>query len=179
MWVLVVAKKNSISKAMAASVAAAGTGHGNRIEARDPERAVKALEMLADGKSYREIKRTLHMDWDTMITLRSRHHATLEQRRMQLAQDALEIGEGLRLLQRQKMQDLADNPEQLEKTNIRDLTLPWGIAHTKYMEAVGENKVVIEHRTGAPSLEDAMKAIEAAKQKFKDGSIAIDVTPKE
>ena len=89
MWVLVVAKKNSISKAMAASVAAAGTGHGNRIEARDPERAVKALEMLADGKSYREIKRTLHMDWDTMITLRSRHQATLEQRRMQLAQDAL------------------------------------------------------------------------------------------
>ena len=77
------------------------------------------------------------------------------------------------------MQDLAENPEQLEKTNIRDLTLPWGIAHTKYMEAVGENKVVIEHRTGAPSLEDAMKAIEAAKQKFKDGSIAIDVTPKE
>jgi hypothetical protein len=47
------------------------------------------------------------------------------------------------------------------------------------MEAVGENKVVIEHRTGAPSLEDAMKAIEAARQKFKDGSVAIDVTPKE
>ena len=173
------AKKSSITKAMAASVAAAGAGHGNRIEARDPERAVKALEMLAEGKSYREIKRTLHMDWDTMITLRSRHQATLEQRRQQLAQDALEIAEGLRLLQRQKMQDLADNQELLDKTNIRDLALPWGIAHTKYLEAVGENKVVVEHRSGAPSLEDAMKAIEEAKKKLKADSITIDVTPTE
>jgi hypothetical protein len=36
---------------------------------------------------------------------------------------------------------------------------------------MGENKVVVEHKSGAPSLEDAMKAIEEARAKMKLASI--------
>jgi hypothetical protein len=66
---------------------------------------------------------------------------------------------------------LAEDPEQLAMTNIRDLTLPWGIANDKFLSAMGENKVVVEHKSGAPSLEDAMKAIEEARAKMKLASI--------
>ena len=101
----------------------------------------------------------------------------LDDRRAMLADDALDIVEGLRLLQKEKMKMLAEDPDQLARTNIRDLTLPWGIANDKFLSAMGENKVVIEHKTGAPSLEDAMKAIEEARAKLKAASIETVVTP--
>ena len=71
---------------------------------------------------------------------------------------------------------LAEDPEQLARTNIRDLTLPWGIANDKFLSAMGENRVVVEHKTSAPSLEDAMKAIEQAKANMKASSIEAVVT---
>jgi len=91
----------------------------------------------------------------------------------------LEIAEGLRLLQKEKMRMLAEDPEQLARTNIRDLTLPWGISLDKYMTVLGENKVTVEHKSAAPSLEDAMKAIEEARAKLKASSMEVitkDVT---
>ena len=77
---------------------------------------------------------------------------------------------------------LAEDPEQLARTNIRDLAIPWGIANDKFMAAMGENKVTIEHKTAAPSLEDAMKAIEEARAKLKASSVEVitkDVTNKD
>jgi hypothetical protein len=71
---------------------------------------------------------------------------------------------------------LAEDPEQLARTNIRDLTLPWGIANDKFLSAMGENRVVVEHKTSAPSLEDAMKAIEQARANMKASSIEAVVT---
>ena len=120
---------------MAVEIAKFGEAEGNYLERRDPAKAVKALEMLAE--------------------------------------DALEIAEGLRLLQKEKMRMLAEDPEQLARTNIRDLSIPWGIANDKFLAAVGENKVVVEHKSAAPSLEDAMKAIQEAREKLKLGSVEI------
>lgn len=74
---------------------------------------------------------------------------------------------------------LAEDPEQLARTNIRDLAIPWGIANDKFLSAMGENKVVVEHKAGAPSLEDAMKAIEEARAKLKAGSLDAVVKPVE
>jgi len=44
---------------------------------------------------------------------------------------------------------------------------------------MGENKVVVEHKAQAPSLEDAMKAIEEARAKLKAGSLEAIVKPVE
>jgi hypothetical protein len=165
---------------LAMSVAAAADKGRNFLERRDPAMAARVLEMLADGNSFREIKKETNLDWETVSRLKARHSMVLEERRKQLAQDALDVAEGLRLLQKEKMRMLAEDPEQLARTNIRDLAIPWGIANDKFMAAMGENKVTIEHKTAAPSLEDAMKAIEEARAKLKASSMEVitkDVTP--
>jgi hypothetical protein len=41
------------------------------------------------------------------------------------------------------------------------------------MQALGENKMVIEHKAGKPSLEDAMKAIEDARAALQKEAIPV------
>ena len=178
--------KNSLKGAMrvkdpiSLSVAASADLAGNFLERRDPALAAKVLEMLADGMSYRAVQRETGLDWETVSRLKARHSPVLEERRKELAQDALDVAKGLVLLQKEKMRMLAEDSEQLARTNIRDLAIPWGIANDKFLAAMGENKVTVEHRSAAPSLEDAMKAIEEAKAKLKSSSMEVitkDVTP--
>ena len=162
------------------SVADNGNGKGNYLERRDPALAVQALDMLANGDSFHTVSKATGLTWETVSRLKARHKMVLDERRAMLAEDALEIAEGLRLLQKEKMRMLAEDPEQLARTNIRDLTLPWGIAQDKFLSALGENKVTVEHKAAAPSLEDAMKAIEEARAKLKASSVEVitkDVTP--
>jgi len=162
---------------LAMSVAAMADKGVAYIEGRDPGMAARVLEMLADGNSYSTIKKQTGLDWETISRLKARHSMVLEERRKYLAQDALDVAEGLRLLQKEKMRMLAEDPEQLARTNIRDLAIPWGIANDKFLSAMGENKVVVEHKAQAPSLEDAMKAIEEARAKLKAGSVEILAKP--
>ena len=171
-------KKKKVSD-LALSIAAQANNVGNYIERRDPVLATQALELLAEGESINTIRAKTGMKWETICRLKTRHKAALDERRAMLAEDALDIAEGLRLLQKEKMRMLAEDPEQLARTNIRDLTLPWGIANDKFLSAMGENKVVVEHKAQAPSLEDAMKAIEEARAKLKAGSLEAIVKPVE
>ncbi len=162
---------------LAMSVAAMADKGGAYIEGRDPGMAARVLEMLADGNSYSTIKKQTGLDWETISRLKARHSMVLEERRKHLAQDALDVAEGLRLLQKEKKQMLAEDAEQLTRTNIRDLAILWGIANDKFLSAMGENKVVVEHKAQAPSLEDAMKAIEEARAKLKAGSLDVVTKP--
>ena len=162
---------------IALSVAEYSNATGNYLERRDPKMAAKLLEMLAEGCTFNEIRQELGLKWETIARMKARHKMVLDERRQQLAQDALDIAEGLRLLQKEKMRMLAEDPEQLARTNIRDLTLPWGIANDKFLSAMGENKVTVEHKAAAPSLEDAMKAIEEARAKLKASSVDIVAKP--
>jgi dihydroxyacetone kinase-like predicted kinase len=75
------------------------------------------------------------------------------------------------------MKMLAEDETALKRVNIRDLAMSYGIYAEKFFMATEGNKVVVEHRTGAPSLEDAVKAIEEAKKRAKAASIEVDVTP--
>jgi hypothetical protein len=61
---------------------------------------------------------------------------------------------------------MEDDPEQIAKTNVRDLVQSVSMLGEGYMAAIGENKVVIEHRTG-PSVSDAQAAILLAKERAK------------
>ena len=161
------------------SVADNGNGKGNYLERRDPALAVQALDMLANGDSFHTVSKATGLTWETVSRLKARHKMVLDERRAMLAEDALEIAEGLRLLQKEKMRMLAEDPEQLARTNIRDLSIPWGISVDKYLAVLGENKVTVEHKSAAPSLEDAMKAIEEARAKLKASSMEVitkDVT---
>lgn len=168
------------SSKLVKSISEHANREGNFLERRDPKLAATVVEMLCNGETFREIERQTGLKWDTIARLKSRHSMVVEDRKQQLAQDALDIQHGLQLLQKEKMRMLAEDPEQLARTNIRDLAIPWGISVDKYLAVMGENKVTVEHKSAAPSLEDAMKAIEEAKAKLKASSMEVitkDVTP--
>jgi hypothetical protein len=98
----------------------------------------------------------------------------MDVRRQQLAADGFEIAEKMRLLIAQKAEMLANDEEAMKKVNIRDLVLPYGIAMDKALQSLGEAKVVIEHRSGKPSLEDAVAAINAAKASLVKDAIPVE-----
>lgn len=163
---------------VAASVAVARLeGSARLTEVKHPQESVVALEMLAMGASYKEIKEKTGLSVNAVMALKARHPMALDVRRKQLAADALEIAEGIRLLQKEKIAQLANDPEALAKTNLRDLTLPWGISMDKFFGALGEAQTVVEHRTNGMSIEDAQKMIEAARARVKAASVEVDVTP--
>ena len=83
------------------------------------------------------------------------------------------------LLQQEKMKMLAEDESALKRLNIRDLAMSYGIYADKFFMATDGNKVVVEHKTAAPSLEDAVKAIEEAKAKLKASSVDVLVKPVE
>ena len=152
------------------------SARSNSLEARDLTKAALALEMLSSGETWENVSEATGYNFDQISRVRARHEMAIEVRKKQLAADGFEMAEGLRLLIKQKMEQLSANPDALAKTNLRDLVLPYGIAVDKGMLAMGENKVVIEHRTNKPSLEDAMKAIDDARAALQKEAISVEAT---
>ena len=143
------------------------------LEAREPTKAMLCLEQLAEGNTWEEIAEATGFSFNQISKVKARHETAIEVRRKQLAADGFEMAEGLRLLAKQKLEMLANNPDALAKVNIRDLVLSYGIAVDKGMQALGENKVVVEHKAGKPSLEDAMKAIADARAALQKEAVEI------
>ena len=170
-------QREEVKKEMLKAIVAAGENK-RRLEAINPEKTARVLEMMSEGRSWKSIMRDEHVDWYTLVGLRARHKDLLDKRREIVAQDAMELIEGARMLQQEKMKMLAEDETALRRTNIRDLAMSYGIYAEKFFMATEGNKVVVEHRTGAPSLEDAMKAIEEAKAKLKAGAVDVDVLTK-
>jgi hypothetical protein len=167
-----------VKKDLARSLVAAAENRRS-LEARDPERAARLLEMMAEGRSWKSIVRDEGCDWYTLVGLRARHKSLLDKRKEIVAQDAMELIEGARLLQQEKMRMLAEDDKMLARTNLRDLAMSYGIYADKFFMATEGNRVTVEHKSSAPSLEDAMKAIEEAKAKLKESSIEVVTKPVE
>ena len=151
------------------------------VESRNPTMGMLALELLSQGQTWEEIRDATGFNFDQISRIRARHETAIEERKKALAQDGFEMAEGLRLLAKMKMEQLANNPEALAKTNLRDIVLPYAIAQDKALQALGEKKEIVEYRTAKPSLEDAMKAIEearaSARLKMQAESIEVQAKP--
>jgi len=143
------------------------------LERKNPELAVMALELLATGHGYREIELKTGIKFDQLMGLRTRHEAAIEVRRKQLAQDGFEIAEGLRLLTKEKMGKLANDPKQMDKTSLKDLVVSWAVAQDKGLLAAEGNRTIIEHVSRRPSLADAAAAIEEARKALQKEAIPI------
>lgn len=138
------------------------------LEAKDPKKATAALEMMAAGESYDTISETLGVSYSQLVSLKNRHGGSLEKRRAQMANEGFEMAEGARQLALKKMAMLAENPDALAKVPLRDIMLTYGIAQDKSFAALGEvQKVQVEHTSKKPSIEDALRAIQAAKAALK------------
>ena len=150
------------------------SARSNSLEARDLTTAALALEMLSGGETWQNISDQTGYNFDQISRVRARHEMAIDVRKKQLAADGFEMAEGLRLLIKQKMEQLSGDPKALAKTNLRDLVLPYGIAVDKGLLAMGEHKVIIEHRSNKPSLEDAMKAIEDARKQLQKEALPVE-----
>jgi hypothetical protein len=161
---------NPISTIILNSIVESGS---RTLEAREPTKAMLCLELLADGSTWQQVADETGWSFTQIGAVKARHEVAIEVRKKQLAADGFEMAEGIRLLMKQKMAMLADNPDALAKVNVKDLALSYGIAVDKGMLALGENKMVIEHKAGKPSLEDAMKAIEDARAALQKEAIEV------
>ena len=150
--------------------------HRATIEERDPMMAMKALELMASGRTQREVEAATGMTFETQRLLRARNERPFAVRRAELALDGFELAEGFRMLALQKQADLAEDKEQMREVNVRDLAISFAITQDKAMAALGENaqRIVVEHRKGA-SIEDAQAEIEAAKERAR-GMINVTAT---
>jgi Lhr-like helicase len=137
------------------------------IENKRPEVAARVIEMMAEGKSWKSIMKQEGIDFYTLVSLKGRHGGLIDKRREFVARDALELIEAARLLQLEKMKMLSEDDGALRRTNIRDLAMSYGIYAEKFFLASEGNRMTIEHKHSAPSLEDAVKAINEAKLKIK------------
>ena len=143
-------------------------------ERKCPDKAVLALEMLSTGHQWKEVREETGLSFDQIARLRARHKTAIDERRAQLASDGFEMAEGLRLLVKQKMATLADDEEALAKVPLRDLALSYGISVDKGMQAMGENRTIIEHVTRKPSIADAQAAIEEARKLLQKEAIPVE-----
>lgn len=164
-------EEQEVSPVIVSSVVLSPTLNG--IERKDPKKAVLALEMLCNGKGYREVEELTGIGFDSLIGLRARHEVAIETRRKQLAGDGFEMAEGLRLLAKQKMEMLANDPDALAKVNLRDLAISYGVAVDKGMLALDGNRTIVEHVSRKPSLADAQAAIDEARAMLQKEAIKI------
>lgn len=154
-------------------------GASRLLELREPGKAARALEMMAEGAELGVIKRETGIGFEGLVALRVRHERPLAERRKELAMDAFETQERFRLVTNRKLKRLAEDDKLLDKTSVKDLALGYGIFGDKAFQALGEaSRVIVEHRKG-PSIEDVKAEIEAARAKLKAGAVEVVVTPAE
>jgi len=137
------------------------------LEIRAPEIAAEALYLLAcTGMPKNRIAAELKVDPRELWRL-ERHHGTLEMRRAGLGKRIANLSNGLANLLEKKIDQLEDDPDELAKTSLKDITLSMGIALDKAAMLSGMPTAVIEHRSG-PTIEDAMKEIQAARDRVAE-----------
>lgn len=145
------------------------------IENKQPKMAALALELLAEGVCHDAVRQETGIGFLALTSLRARHEMAIDERRKQLALDGFEQAERMRALVAKKADMLFHDEDALKKANIKDLALAQAITQDKAFQAAGENRVVVEHRQGRPSLDDAIKAIAEARAALQKEAIPVEV----
>jgi hypothetical protein len=167
--------KEIVKKVSAEIAKRAANCHGNAIERANPTMLRQIIERLASGDSFGSISKETGYQKDTIRKIFREYPESIqiirEHQTVTAFMDEAEAREILRL----KYEQMLDDPEQIAKANVRDIAICVSMANERYRNASGENKVVIEHRSG-PSLEEFAKKLEEAKQKVREKAV-INVTP--
>ena len=116
---------------------------GNSLEARMPKKAVHALELMAQGTSWRKVREATGISFAGQAGLKARNGKVLQKRREQMAVDGFETAEKIRMLLSEKLQQLSDDGEALSKTNLKDLVLSRAIEQDKAFAAMVMHSVLL------------------------------------
>lgn len=152
---------------------AKGVTKGMTLEWRDPEKAAKALFLLASGASKTRTARECGVINLVIDRLRYNNISELAKRREDLAERLMSLSEDMAEVANAKIEQLKDDPEALKQTSLRDVFIGMGIAADHSSRLAGIPTAVVEHRSG-PSVEDYQKMIESARQRLKAETQVID-----
>lgn len=140
------------------------------IENTHVDVAAKGLWMLAQGKSYKEIRDVTGMGHDTIRRLDWDHRATLDDYRPMFAKRYAMAAAEMTDLIFKKAHQLHDDEEELSKTPIDRLAVAAGILQDHSNRMAGMATAVVEHRKGV-SIEDAYKEIQLAKARLASKNV--------
>ena len=150
------------------SVLAASKKGGSSTEAMHTEEACRALELLAQGKSDRDVAAETGIKFGALAAIKQRHKGALDVRKAQMAQDGFVVMEKARMVLDRKLDMLADDDEQLRKLGVKDAALTMAVLQDKALQAAEGHKVVVEHTKGKPSLADAKAFLDELRNKVKE-----------
>jgi len=148
----------------------------NCLENTKPHVAAKALWMLSEGNSLREVNRVTQVGHETCRRLMTDHKETYEvqQKRagLRYAMGAQEYMD--RVIEWSEM--AAQDPDMLKRVSPDKLAMTAGILQDKALTLNGQANTVVEHRSGK-SIEEAAEMIREAKARVlaKKAENAIDV----
>ena len=126
------------------------------VELTNPIEAARALWMLAQGISNKDISAATGLDRVTVRQLGWRHSDTLESKRKEFSREYAHVAMTYKNLLFMKADQLEDDPDQLKLVSPDKLALTMAICTDKAAMLSGMPGVIIEHRSG-PSIDDAMK----------------------
>lgn len=152
----------------------ANTAHGNSIERANPALSLTVIQELARGLTIKKIQAKHDVDRTTVSRLLHRHRAVIDDIREYIAADAFMDLQVARGIMHKKFEQMDEDPEAIAKANMRDIVQSVALLNQGYQASVGENKVVIEHRTG-PTMEEFAAKIAEAREKAR--ARMLNVTP--
>lgn len=143
------------------------------IEKRDPDRAIKILYMLAQRTPIAEIATTCGVCENTIRSIKERQNEALKFLNDRARLNTATVADMLVNATALKAQKLLEDPDHLNKTNIKDIALATGIMTDKAAVHQGRPTNITENR-GSENREKLMELIKQAKERMAKAKV-IDV----
>ena len=146
----------------------------NCLENTRPHVAAKALWMLSEGASLREVNRVTQVGHETCRRLMTDHQETYEiQQKKASVRYAMGAQEYMdRVFEWSEM--AAADPDMLKRVSPDKLAMTAGILQDKALTLNGQANTVVEHRSGK-TIDEALEMIKQAKARVADKGKIIDI----
>jgi hypothetical protein len=139
-------------------------GRGNCREIKSPEKTAEMVSDLLNGMSTSSWCAKYNLGGTDLRAFKQKYMPLIAERKEWLARQNVSVASMAQELQLQKMEQLAEDPEELKKVNVRDLAMTANLAIQGFVQMTDGNRVIVEHQKGA-TLEDAQARIALARER--------------
>ena len=154
----------------------------NQLREHNPKKLAKAIIMVESGKTYRQIRKKLGLAFHTIKEIKEQYGKQREALRNEIVEDEIQKLRALQELEWQKLQHISDNPEELSKITLPQISTPKGVSFDKVLLGTGQATQIVEDRRGL-KIKDVANLLRQAKAlKASDEAIdaeVSDVTPED
>lgn len=139
---------------------------GNCREIKKPEKVAEMVSDLLNQMPLRQWQDKYNLGGKDTMAFKRQYMPLIAERKEWLARQNVSVASMAQELQLQKMEQLAEDPEELKKVNVRDLAMTANLAIQGFVQMTDGNRVIVEHQKGA-TLEDAAEKIAAARERAR------------